>query len=944
MVGGSFLVVGESQALTPQTGSVNVQITYGATAVASSSTTFTIKDFSGTTVASGMGPHNAITLNYGKYYIEVNPLFTSSSIGQVIADKTTVAFTLGSSSLSLPVSVSTTATSPGYLNVSGITSGSASVSLVTTSGFAFENFTMTSTSNNVSAYLPNAQFYVNVNYNGNTYTQAEPAVSSSGKTVSVTIGSSNTISGFVTSQSGAILNQVTAVVLNPSSNSYTVSHFTGGTYSLQSNSFSGDYIFVSSPGYNATQIYQPSGNVLKNVVLTKASSSVYYNYSLSSSLQSLTLKITYDVGNNTTIPNYFKNSEVGSFYWQNVLDNINSQGSTFLTNLAQKYTDKSIMVAGEIFNMTGSPTVSFPTQSPDSFTGSVTATYANTGISSSLGTTGYKVQIYALGTQSTPGSFNYYYNFTYNNPTLSLSSVSGATVSSYKSPILVNPISSSQWVTLNLAPAQPPAVIDSYLNLYWTGMPSNNYLLDSSASNTAFIVQQGAAVSFNTSNAYFNRAGSSTYEQANFTWKVVGGNTYYGYNTSISFTQPSTKITLNATSAEGAYNVTTFTVITSTANPSANYSVTLAGNTLSSGSGAASPISISVPQSSLVTYSAYTSSLNVEGYSVPLSYQWFMPNYTSTAQNTTYSFSQPYISVGTQNAYLNVSTVFGTYKNVTFNVNVNDTTPPVPAMKLTNSTGASVSQPTAGSPTVFSANTTTDPYYAETTLTYKWAVMYPNGTAVQNGTTTYDVVGGAMNGSYIILKFNTLSTMVVSLKATNPSGASAYNNKTVNMIVNTPRIAVNSIYMKGNLTQGSQTTIYVNVSNEGTVTANEFSLAILINGNQVASHTYTQNLTVGQYSNVSFNYTPATSGKITLVFQANNASEPAFMAPLGSYKTTLNINAPAYKTPLIIGSIIAVIVVVGVVYYRLSSGKTTRKPKQQPKPKTELKKPTEKKK
>ena len=848
--------------------------------------------------------------------------------------------------MSLPVSVSTTQTYSGYLNVSGITTGTAYVSLQTLGGFTFENFTMTSTSNNVSAYLPGAQYYVNVDYSGNSFTVAKGAVSAAGQTVAVDLGTGTSISGFVTDQTSKTIDNINAVVLNPSNaNSYSVFHFTNGAYSLKLSGFTNEYVFISSPGYNTTEFYNPAAG-LHDVVLHKVSSSVYYNYSLSADLHTLTMKVTYNIGNNTTIPNYFPHSDVGSFYWQKQIDGITTTvAQTYMANLAQQYTDKTIMVAGDIFNMTGAPTAT-ASVGTDSMTGSVTATYVNTGISSSLGNTGYNVQIYALGTKTTPGSLYYHYNFTYSNPGLSLSSSSSST-STFKSPILLNPVTSSQWVTLTLKPVKEPAVVDSEINLFWTGITSNNYVLNTSATNTAFIAPNGVPVSLNASNAYFNPVtGTNDYQYATFTWQVVGGSMYTGYNTTITFNAPSTKVILNATSPSGSTNTSTFTVITSTANPSANYSVSLAGKTLSSGPGAPSPVSITVPQSSLVTYSAYLSSLNVRGYNVPLEYHWYMPGYASAAQNITYAFSKPYIAtgVGLQTAYLNVSTVFGTYKNVTFSVNVTDTTPPVPSMKLTNAAGSSISQPTAGAPTVFSANTSTDPYYATSQLTYSWAVKYPNGTAVKNGSSTYNVVGGSMTGSYVMLKFNTLSTMVVSLKATNPSNVSAYNNKTVNMIVDTPRIVVNSIYVKDNLTQGSQSTIYINVSNNGTVTANDFSIAILINGNPVASQTYARNLAVGQSANVSFNYTPATSGKVTLVFQANNSSEPAFMAPLGSYTTTLTINAPAYKTPLIIGSIIAVIVIVGLVYYRLSSGKTTKKPKQQPKPKTELKKPAEKKK
>ncbi len=947
MIGVSFAVVGESQALTPQTGSVNLTIYYPALSkVGSSSTTVTMKDFSGNVVSSQSG--NSVTfsgIQYGKYYIDVNPFYgPSGSSGTIVANETVKPINLTSPSMSLTMDVSTAKTVKENIDVQGITSGSANVSLQTDSGFTFKSFTMNETSHNQSAYVPYGSFYVNANYAGSAFS-SYVTTTTTGATVKENLSTATTLSGFVKDQSGSPVSPVDVVVYNPASRSYTTSHFTGASYTIEG-SLSGMYVFISSPGYNTTQILNPSSGGLHNAVLHKASSSIFYNYSLSSNLQSVSLNITYRVGNNTTIPYFLGNSTVGSLYWQESLDgfttgNLQTMETLYLKNLVMNYTSNSFTLNGYVYNFTEINKIAASGSTLGSFNGFVNVSYSNPSVPSSLGTSGYTAKIGALATQMTPGTLYNNYSLTYDNPVLALASSSSST-STFKSPIVINPVSTSQQVSLSLSPVQKPAVQDSQIALYWTGLSSSNYLLNNSATNTAFIAPQSTPVNLNASNSYFNPVtGKNDYQYANFTW-YMGGSNYYGYNTTMSFSAAKTLVTLNATSPSGSYNNSSFYVITSNANPTVNYSVTYSGKTLASGMGLANA-SVTVPQSALVTYSGFPSSLNVSGYSVPLLYAWYMPNYTSTAQNITYAFDNPAVSVGTQYAYLNVSTVFGTYANQTFLVTVNDTTPPVPAMKLSNLTHTSVSQPTAGVPTVFSANSSTDPYYAGSQLTYSWAVNYANGTSVKNGSTTYEVAGGSMNGSYVILKFNTLTPLIVSLKATNPSGVAAYSNNTVSIQVNTPRIVVNSIYMSSNLTQGSKTTIYVNVSNNGTVAANGFTIMVLINNNQVASQDYSMSLAVGQARNVSFNYTPATSGKVTLVFEANNSSQPAFMSNLGSYTTTLSIKAPGYKTPLIIGSIIAVIVIVGLVYYRVTSSRP--KKQRQAKPKTDLKKqPAEKKK
>lgn len=938
MIGGTFLVMGETQALTPQTGSVNVQISYANLGIASQHTTFEIKNYAGTNVAPGSGATQNFTLPYGKYYVKVNPLYTyKSGYGEILANSTVQDFTVGSSISTVQVNVQAATMVTKTVSVAGITSGNAVLSLETTSGFNFENKTLNQTANSTTMYVPHGDFYAKVVYAGSTYANPE---TSSTATIKVDLPTSEQVSGFVTTTSGSAIHKVTSVVYNPATKTYTTANFSNGYYILQSSSFSGDYIYVSSPGYNFANFTYTTGT--HPVQLSKASSSVYYNYSLSSNLHYLNLSVKYVLGDNTTLPNYFGNASVGSLSLQEYLDGITSgSAATYMQSLAAQYTTNMITVAGEVFNLTKANTSTVTNYNGGKFVANATSEYVNTGIKSSLGTSGYTVKIYALGTAYTQGAVNYNYNFSYNNAGLALSS-SSSTTSTFRNPIKVDPVSSSQWVTLTLSPVKGAQVVDPEISLYWTGITSSNYLLNDSQTNTAFVAPENTAVHLNASSAYFNPVrGKNDYLSANFTW-TVGGQKYYKYNTTINFgTAPVTTVTLNVTSPSGGFNSTQFKVYTSSASPTAGYSLSLKGKTLFSGS--SQTADVSVPQSSLVTYSAYNSSLTVGPYKAPLTYKWSMPNYTSSAQNTSYAFDKPYISgVGTQLAYLNVSTAFGTYVNVTLKVNVTDTTPPVPTMTLYHA-GSKVTQPTAGLGTVFSANSSTDPYYSQSQLTYNWAVKYANGTTVKNGSTTYNVVGGSMTGSYVTLKFNTLSSLIVSLKATNPSGVSAYNNKTLNMVVNSPRLVVNSIYMSSNLTQGSKATIYVNVSNNGTVAANGFSIELYHNGAQVASQVYHMNLSVGQSTNVSFNYTPGISGKTSFVFQANNSSEPAFMPALGGYTTSLSINAPAYKTPLIIGSIIVVIVVVGLVYYRLSSGKS-RKPKQQPKPKTELKKPQEKKK
>ena len=128
------------------------------------------------------------------------------------------------------------------------------------------------------------------------------------------------------------------------------------------------------------------------------------------------------------------------------------------------------------------------------------------------------------------------------------------------------------------------------------------------------------------------------------------------------------------------------------------------------------------------------------------------------------------------------------------------------------------------------------------------------------------------------------------------------------------------IYVPGKLYQGSTAKIYVNVTNKGTVNASGFQISILINGAVVQTNTYSNSpLNVSQTRNISFTWKPNVKGTVTVQFESTNSSEPAFFSELSSYTTSISISPPTYTTPLIIVGIIAVIVIIFIAYYRIST-------------------------
>jgi len=942
MMASTFAVLGTANAATPQTGQVTINMDFvhdGSFAgFAKTSTTATITTLSGQYVTSISGVANVVNLTMGHYYVNAQPQVTYlPTIGSAITNSTHYEIDVSSANANYTVNIPATNATTEQFNVVDVpASSSASISLSTTSGFNYFSTSVynngTSVSNETfNATVPkNGPFYVNMTYEETTYSMLE-SYSSHGLVLS--LKGTGVVNGVVKSTTGSYLSPVNVVVLNTKNYTYEVEHFSSYYFTIASNNNWADQILlVGSPGYQSWEISNPAAaKSLQTVMLNKSTSDINYTYNLSSNPKYLNLSVGYYITNGTTMPT-FGNSSVNSLYWQKVMDSSTLTTSTFksyLSNLSVNTTSNTINVNGYIYNLykTTSLTGSVSTGSSPYITGSVTFQYMNSSITLSSVSSGFTVHIHTLPTKYLSGMVSYNYTFKYSNKNISLtsSSLSLSSFIHFVSPAYIPTPTSNQTVSLTFSSAKAPVITDADTSLYWKNMVSTNYVLNSSLNNTLFAIPLNTSVSFNASNAFFNPSTESNdYQKAAFTWYSPNSTfkTNSSYNSTFFFNSTSTfKVYLNATSPQNITSHTQFNVTVVNSNPLAHYNISRSSKAIVTGSGNQS--NVTVPQSALLLFSGYGSSLKADGYNVSLLYTWYLPGYSSSAMNATYSFTTPYIKNHTlQTGYLNITSVVGTYTNLSFTFYVTDTTPPSPVISLTNATGVAITSPVAGQTTYFSANTSSDAYYPESSLVYHWTIMYTNGTVAAPGSSTYNIVAGSNNTSYIGLVFNNLDGLTVSLNATNPSHISGYSNKTYLPIVNTSRLVVEGVYFPHALSQGSKSTVYVNVSNNGTATANNFTIYVYVNSKLVASEFYSQSLAVGSSVNVSFNMTPSASGNLPFEFEASSSPEPSFYASIGAFTSTHSVNPPAYRTPLIIGVVIAIIVVVGIVYYRLSSSGT----------------------
>lgn len=940
MLLGAVVITGNSYAIAPKTGIVNEHIFYAENgntiSNANASTVTDIYNYQGVLVSSSVGASVSFNLTYGNYQLVVQPLSGNvAGFGYVIASQLNYNLTVGMPTASLNLTVPVVSTSTHSFSVSGLYPATASVSFIDSSGFVFNTITTNGTARNVS--LPSGPLTVRVYYDG-AYFQYSVNVAGTSP-VSVSLTGQRNIFGYVTSSTGATITSVNVVVLNKTSLSYNTQQFTGDQYTVFSNNWTDSVVVISSPGYAPYQLY-PVVTGPNSVVLTPSKSTVTTSYALSKNPSYLNVSITYSLNNSTPIPN-LPNASVDSLYWQGVLDHFStSYLNTYLTSQFLNYTNSTIMVGSYNYALQTAKVSGSITFTGSTFSATVVATYYNSAVTSSVYKPPMTVKIYGLATVNEPGKLQYLYQFAYSNSSLGLAS-SSVTVTSYTSPIKVSALSSTGFFTLNFGSLKLPTFINANMGLSWKGLTSSQYMLNSTQKNTVFVVPTNTSVSINVSNAFYNPVtGQSNYLLSNFTWTINGKSVVYGYNISYNFgTTLKNTVNITGISASNQTNKTSFTVFAYNGTPLANYTISYSGKSPYRGNTSTTsttPVPISVPQLTPVSFSAYNSSLTIPGtsYKMFLEYNWNFTNFASASPNATNRFPTPTLNGTTLPGNLTVTGVTGGSTKVYFKVNVTVTTPPSPAINIYNVTNTKLSiiNPVTGVDVLLSGNATTDPYFPISELSFNWSFSYQNGTKIGYNSAAIPFVSGSYNGTWVVVKFDTLQNVVVTLKVTH-NGVSGYLNRTVTMIVSTPRLVVNSIYVAGKLVQGSTSTIYVNVTNKGNANTTSFNIWIVVNGITVAQHTYTNEpLNVSQTRNLSFKWSPNIKGSLSIEVLANNTSEPTYFNQLGAYTTTVSVSPPAYTTPLIVIGIIVVIVVIFLGYYRFATrgsraSKTESKPK-----------------
>ncbi|MGP6240264.1 CARDB domain-containing protein [Cuniculiplasma sp. SKW4] len=871
--------------------------------------------------------NNMITLPYGTYIFTALPTnttlagkvyFTNKSVQIVDVSKPYVNVTMNQTSVLAKYT---------QVNLSGLDGQTATLLFSSMNGNVFNK--VTTSASTFSTYLPSAgTFNVVVYFNGNPDDGQEffnVLPSTSG--LSLNLSTSTNYFGTVYLPNGNTPSAVKAVVYNEKSNSYSIMRFSSASFYVST--ASDNWVILECSGCNPINITGQTG--VHSFHFTNSISNVTTTYHFGKNLRNVTMNETIGISGNTEFPGV-PGASSGYLAIQEMNANFQNQVKSLLSSVSQN--SYYLFTANNTYyNLTGKVSYSLITTANGELMASVEANFQNMNMNRS----DYKNLVLNVF-QNNQYNLKYTTMIYYDNTSYSVKSATSAV--SYSNPFEIYPVSSPQWVTVNFGKSQKPVFMNGNIMVYYSGIKTTDSVLNSSSSNGIIVVPIDKNVSINISNTLYNPInGQYQYlSPVNFSWNVSGKmltNVAKPYNLTYNFTSTITNIMISGTDSSNFTNTTNLTVIAlpSSYMPYVNLSYTVNGknHTLKY-----TPMSgmimahIHVNQNQVVKFNAQASSLNYtymgKKYSLQLVDNWAFPNYTTSGAVVSYKYTVPSVKAGIENSYLNITSSANTTTSVMIMAYVNDTTPPDAVVTLQNGTHGNISSVLAGTPMIITANYSSDQYYKFSDLKFNWTLRYANGTIMNLSSKNFTVIAyntsaTSWNASnWVMVEFDMLSDVHIDLQVSNPN-VTAYSNNSYAPAYSGPQLVVSSFYFTGSFTQGTTKTVNVNVTNKGTGTATSLTIIVKVGSSVVGSQTYSNiSLTTNQTKTFTVNVSFPNAGSNNVVVLANTTLQPSFIEKNGEYSTTISVGASPYKIPLVIAAIVVIIVIIGLLYYRVTQG------------------------
>ena len=922
-----------SNASSPQSSNVTIGVFVengGNQVGASAAPTVYVNSTSGyevSTFTMDSSNSNIITLPYGTYIITALPTNTTLAGKVYFTEKAVQIVSVSKPYVNVTINQTSVLAQYTPVTLTGLDGNTATLMFTSANGNVFNQVTTSSSS--FSTYLPSTgTFNVVVYFNGNPKDGQEfinVVASSSG--VSLDLSTTTNYFGTVYLPNGNTPSAVKAVVYNTTSNAYSILEFSSASFYVST--ASDNWVILECSGCNPLNITNQTST--HSFHLQNAISNVSTVYHFGKNLRNVTMNETISISGNTAFP--------GAPYASSGYLTIQEKSTDFLNQVKSLLSNVSansyylFTANNTYYNLTGKVTYSVTTPAKGNLVATVNAKFYNKNMNRS----DYKNLVLNIFENSQYdlkySTMIYYMNTSY--------SVKSATSSvSYSNPFEIYPVSSPQWVTVNFGKSQKPIFMNGNIMVYYPGIETINSVLNSSSSHGIIVVPLKTNVSLNMSNVLFNPInGQYQYlSPVSFSWNISGKtltNVAKPYNITYNFANMTTNIKLTGTDSSNFTNTTNITVIAlpSSDMPYVNLSYTVNGknHTLRyTPSQNMIMANIHVNQNQAVNFNAKASSLNYtymgKKYSLQLVDNWAFPNYTTSGAVVSYKYTVPSVKAGIENSYLNITSSANTTTSVMIMAYVNDTTPPNAVVTLQNGTHANISSVLAGTPMIITANYSSDQYYRFSDLKFNWTLRYANGTIMNLTSANFTVISYNTSATswntsnWVMVQFNMLQDVHIDLQVSNPN-VTAYSNNSYVPSYSGPQLVVSSFYFTGSFTQGSSKTVNVNVTNKGTGTATSMTIIVKVGSSVVGSQTYSNiSLTKNQTKTFTVNISFPNAGSNNVVVIANTTSQPSFIAKDGEYSTTVSVGASPYKIPLVIAAIVVIIVIIGLLYYRVTQG------------------------
>jgi hypothetical protein len=873
------------------------------------------------------------SLVYGNYTITVMPTQSVDGGIDYITNKTTTTVQLYEPDQSLNIGLTYSKEVYSGVLLHGLNGHTVTVSFSTTTGYQF--FTKTTNVSSFNTTLPSTGlFYSNIYVSGNPSSQVTQILSlPTSRTISVYLNSTsvNVFGNVYNKTSGARITSYKLVEYNAlSSLKYTVLSY---DQPFAASGQTGTEFYIVAPGYAPARVSPGS----HSIGLTTSTSYINTTYELSSNLHHLSVVTHYDI----TVGSFpgIANSSVMNLSLQFSMDtNFADQVMKYITDLPNN-TYYTFLANSSYYNFTNAHYAPVSTPSGTGVNVYEYSNYTNINMDAS-DYKNLKLNVFQKGTKYTPVAIDYATTIMYTNSSVSVASASSPIT--YGNPFQILPVNSNSWIQVTFGKAQNPYFVDSNARTYFKGVLTSSSILNSTAKNMVVMVPKNEQFSLNMSGTLYNPlvGAYQTNSPASFTWEInghsyTGSNLSYNKNNLTMTYNTITNITLTGTDYSGFSNVTHIHIIPVTTSPAINVTYSVSGKTynLTSAETASGSVSISIPQNTVVVFDASGSTMNFTfkgvTYSAPLHYAWSFPNYTTVGSTINYKFTEPYLTVGLQNGYLNVTSAANTTSRLIFKATVNDTTLPSSVLTIQKD-GKNITAIPAATPFVVTANYSSYKYADFNKLSFLWVFEYGNGSAIPFNSTNLTVIshsGSVVNEStWLKVQINLVAKIYISLKVTS-NNLSAYDNVSYTTTYSGPKLLVTGVYYTGSFSQGVKKQVQVNVTNRGSAKVDNETIMVYDNSKLVGSSKYNTILAVNQSSVFFVNVTLTNSGSQSLSFQAYNSLQPNFVQKNEALTHTASVSVSSDRVVLVIVVIIVIIIILALLYVRMTRGKFTRAPR-----------------